>query len=226
MSSTTSGTPARSYPFAIANAFTQDPFGGNPAAIVFLDPSNTLTQEERVKFVKGFNQPIVVFLTPTDKPGAIASFDVQYFVPTWDAWLCGHSTVAALKVILDSATNSPGFGDGSQFPMFSSPETHTVEFTNAKGVVFSARKVVIPHEVTGKEEDWFEVILPAAKLRKLPAEEEERILGIFNRAVGKELKVKYIGTGEPPFLRDLLLVLDEDENIDQLKFDAAVLVGV
>ena len=101
-----------------------------------------------MKFVKGFNQPIVVFLTPIDKPGAIASFDVQYFVPTWDAWLCGHGTVAALKVILDSATNSPGFGDGSQFPMFSSPETHTVEFTNAKGVVFSARKVVIPHEVT------------------------------------------------------------------------------
>ena len=62
--------------------------------------------------------------------------------------------------------------------------------------------------------------------RRLPVEKEERTLGIFNRAVGKELKVKCIGTGEPPFLRDFLLVLDEDENIDQLKFDAAVLVGV
>ena len=229
MSSTTSGTPARSYPFAIANAFTQDPFGGNPAAIVFLDPPTTptLSQEERLKFAKGFNQPIVVFLTPTDKPGAVASFDVQYFGPNYEIDLCGHGALAAIKVILDSATNSPEFGaEGCQFPTFSSPETHTVEFTNANGIAVSARKVVIPHEVSGKEEDWFEIVLPAGKPRELPAEERERVLGIFNRAVGKEPKVKYIGTGEPPFQDDLIIVLDEDENMDQLKLDAAVLVGI
>ena len=227
MSSTTS-TTQRSYPFAIANAFAQDAFGGNPAAVVFFDPSTTpkLTQEERLKFAKGFNQTVVVFLTPTSTPGAVASFDVQYFVPNLEVWLCGHGTIAALKVILDSATNLPGFGDGSQFPTFSSPETHTVEFTNTKGIVLSARKVVISHEVSGKEEDWFEIVLPAGKLRELPAEERERVIGIFNRAVGKELKVEYIGNGEPPFQRDLLIVLDEDENIDQLEFDVKVLVGV
>jgi len=220
----------RTYPFAIANAFTQDAFGGNPAAIIFFDPSDTLTQEERLKFAKGFNQPIVVFLTPTstsiDKPGAVATFDVQYFSPNYEVQLCGHGTVAAMKVILDSATNSPGFGEGSQFPAFSSPETHTVEFTTTKGTVVSALKVAIPHEVSGKEEDWFEIVLPAGKLKKLPAEEEGRVLGIFNRAVGKEPKVKYIGIGEPPFQRDLLIVLDENENIDQLKLDAKVLVGI
>jgi predicted PhzF superfamily epimerase YddE/YHI9 len=219
----------RSYPFAIANAFTQDAFGGNPAAIVFLDPSNTLTQEERLKFAKGFNQPVVVFLTPTstptDKPGAVASFDVQYFGPSCELEVCGHGAIAAIKIILDSATNSPGFGEGSQFPTFSSPETHTVEFIAAKGTVVSARKVVIPHEASGKEEEWFEIVLPAGKLENLPVEEAERVLGIFNRAVGKEPKVKYIGIGEPPFQHDLLIVLDEDENIDQLKLDAKVLVS-
>ena len=69
----------RSYPFAIANAFTQEAFGGNPATIVFLNPSDTLTQDERFSFVKGINQPMVVFLTPTstadNKPGVV-SFDV------------------------------------------------------------------------------------------------------------------------------------------------------
>ena len=220
----------RTYPFAIANAFTQDAFGGNPAAIVFLDPSDTLTQEERLKFAKGFNQPIVVFLTPTsasiDKPGAVATFNVQYFSPNYEVELCGHGTVAAMKVILDSATNSPGFGEGSQFPAFASPETYAAEFTTTKGTVVSALKVVIPHEVSGKEEDWFEIVLPAGKLKRLPAEEEERVLDILSRAMGKEPKVEYIGIGEPPFQRDLLIVLDENENIDQLKLDAKVLVSV
>ena len=227
MSSQTSAP--RSYPFAIANAFTQDAFGGNPATIVFLDPSNTLTQEELLKFAKGFGQPVIVFLTPTstlsDKPGAVVSFDVRYFAPTREFRLCGHGTVAAVKVILDSATNLPGFEQGTRFPSFASSETHTVEFITVDGIVVSARKVVIPDEVSGKEEDWFEIVLPAGKLKTLPAEEEDRILGIFNRAVGKELGVKYIGIGEPPFHQDLLIVVDENENIEQLNIDAEALVS-
>lgn len=220
----------RSYPFAIANAFSQDAFGGNPATIVFFDPSpgNELTQEERLKFAKGFNQPIVVFLTPTSaaagNPGVV-SFDVRYFAPSSEVSLCGHGTVAAMEVILDSATNLPGFGPGSQFPVFSSPETHTVEFTTGSGVIVSARKVAIHDEMSGEDEDWFEIVLPAGKLKKLPAKEEERVLGLFARAVGREPKVKYIGPGEPPFQRDLLIVLDESENIEQLKVDAKVLVS-
>ena len=158
-------TPAdhtgRSHPFAIANAFSQEAFGGNPAAIVFLDPPDALTREERLKFAKGFNQPAVLFLTPTsaaaEKPGVV-SFDVQYFTPASEIALCGHGTAAALKVILDSATDSPGFGRAGLFPAFSSPETHSVEFTTGDGVVVSARKVVIPDEVSGKAEEWVEVV--------------------------------------------------------------------
>ena len=224
-----SSTPApRSYPFAIANAFTQDPFGGNPAAIILLEPSNTLTQEERLKFAKGFNQPDIAFITPTStaagKPGVV-SFDIQYFTPAHEAPLCGHGTIAAMRVILDSATNSPGFGRDSKFPALSSPGTHTVEFTTGTGVVVSARKVVLPDEGSSEAEDWLEIVLPAGKLKKLPAEEEERVIGVFARAVGKELKVKYVGIGEPPLQYSLLIVLDESECLEQLKFDTEVLVS-
>ena len=224
-----SSTPTRRpYTFAIANAFTQDPFGGNPAAIIFLEPSNTLTQEERLKFAKGFNQPVIVFLTPTSaaagKPGVV-SFDIQYFAPTSEVRLCGHGTIAAMKIILDSATESSGFGRNSQFPAFSSPETHTAEFTTVDGVVVSARKVAIPDEVSSEAGDWFEIVLPAGRPRALPAEEEERVVGIFARAVGKEPKVKYVGIGEPPFQGSLLIVLDESEMLEQLNIDAKVLVS-
>lgn len=93
-------------------------------------------------------------------------------------------------------------------------------FTTAKGIVISARKVVIEEEV------WFEIILPAGKLENLPAEEEERILDIITRALGKEPRVKYIGMGESPFEHILLIVLEESENIEQLRFvDIQALVG-
>ena len=195
--------------------------------IVFLSPSNTLTREERLKFAKGLNQPVVVFLTPTlaaaEKPGVV-SFDVQYFMPMYEVELCGHGTIAAAKVILDSAINLPGLGQESWSPTFPPREAHTVEFITGKGVVVSARKVVMPGEVGG-EEYWFEIVLPAGKLEKLPTEEEERVLRIFARAVGKEPKVEYIGIGQPPFQRDLLIVLDESESIEKLKLDAKVLVS-
>jgi len=37
--------------------------------------------------------------------------------------------------------------------MFSSLETHTMEFVTAEGIIVTARKVVIPHGVSGEEED-------------------------------------------------------------------------
>ena len=62
MSPTTSSP--RTYPLAITITFTQDPFAGSSATIVFHDPSETLTQEERLEFASGLNQPVAVFLTP------------------------------------------------------------------------------------------------------------------------------------------------------------------
>ena len=222
-----SPTVQRSYPFAIANAFTQDPFGGNPAAIVFLDPEslNPLAQSERLKLANALNQPMSIFVTPS-KTSAQAetttkvSFDVQYFTSCCEVEVCGHATIAAMKVILDSAGGSPGFDRESQFPVFSPPETNTVEFKTVEGVVILARKLII------EDEDWFEITLPAATLTKLPTEEEKRVVGVLTQAMGKEPRVKYIGTGEPPFQHYLLIVLEESENIEELRLaDVKALVG-
>ena len=207
-----SSTSPRSYPFATVNAFTRDPFGGNPATVIFLNLPGKLTKEECLKFARGSGQPVVTFLVPTscpaEKPGVI-SFDIQYFTPRREFEPCGHGTIAAMKVVLDSATNSLDFGLGIQFPAFASPETHTVEFTTANGVVITARKVIM------EGEDWLELVLPAGKLEKLPAKEEERVLEIFTQAMGRKPRVRYFGRGEPPFQRHLLVVLEESENLGQ-----------
>ena len=182
-----------------------------------------------MKFARGLNRPVVVFLTPHLDPyrkaRAAVPFDVQCFAPNGEFELCGHGTITAIGVVLDSVTDSPGFGQGNRFPVFSFPRTRIVELTTTGGIVICSRSVAAPDEVSGKEEDWFEIILPAGKLRKLPAEEEEIVFGLINRAVGKEPKVKSIGTGEPPLDDNLLLVLDESKNLERLNVDASALVS-
>lgn len=87
------------------------------------------------------------------------------------------------------------------------------------GTVISSRRVEI------EKEDWFEIDLPAATVKTLPAEEEKRIIGVFAQAIGREPKVKYIGMGQPPFYRYILVVLEESENLEELKFvDVKILV--
>lgn len=83
----------------------------------------------------------------------MASFDIRYFAPKNESGLCGHGTVAAMKVIFDSVTDSLGLGQRSPFPAFSSPETQVVEFNTVQGIVVSARRVLAHDEVSGKEED-------------------------------------------------------------------------
>ena len=159
----------RTYPFAIVNAFTQDPFARNPVTIVFLDPSKALTQEERLKVVAGINQPVVVFLAPTssEKPGAVVSFDIRYFAPNRESGLCGHGTIVVMKVILDYAKIPLGFGQESPLHVFSSPETQIMEFTTAGGIVVPARRMPVPNEANGEEEDWLEIIVPARGVKTL-----------------------------------------------------------
>jgi PhzF family phenazine biosynthesis protein len=80
--------------FQILNAFSTDVFGGNPAAIVFLD--RMLPNEILEKINDNFNQPIVVYVsspqsdTPPKSGGAV--FGLRWFGPRNEMRICGHGT--------------------------------------------------------------------------------------------------------------------------------------
>ena len=76
-----------------------------------------------------------------------------------------------------------------------------------------------------EEEDWFEIVLPAAKLRSLSEEEMGRVIKALTCAVGKDPRIEYLGAGQPPFQDFLLIVLEESENLEQLKPDFEALVS-
>lgn len=73
------------------DAFTQNPFEGNPAGVVPDASDLTLAQMQRV--ANELNLPESAFLLPPTNPKA--DFRVRYFTPHEEINFCGHATVGS-----------------------------------------------------------------------------------------------------------------------------------
>lgn len=76
------------------NAFTHQPFGGNPAAVMLLDdwlPDATLQS-----LAAQHNLSETAFLRITDQPGC---YGLRWFTPVTEVPLCGHATLASAHVL-------------------------------------------------------------------------------------------------------------------------------
>ena len=79
-------------PFWHIDAFTGEPFGGNPAGVCLLD--NWLAPAHMQRIAAENNLPETAFLVRQGK-----GFDVRWFSPTVEIDLCGHATLAAAHVL-------------------------------------------------------------------------------------------------------------------------------
>jgi trans-2,3-dihydro-3-hydroxyanthranilate isomerase len=77
------------------DAFTDVPFGGNPAGVV--PNAAGLSEEVMQKIARELNLSETAFLTKSDIPGA--DFRVRYFTPTAEIDFCGHATVGLSWVL-------------------------------------------------------------------------------------------------------------------------------
>ena len=76
--------------YYIVDAFTSEPFGGNPAGVVLLDgdfPSDRLMQQIAAEF--RYSETVFV------QQQGCNEFTMRYFTPAGEVDLCGHATVAA-----------------------------------------------------------------------------------------------------------------------------------
>ncbi|MDF2680847.1 MAG: hypothetical protein K0R47_2037 [Brevibacillus sp.] len=73
------------------DAFTQDPFTGNPAGVV--PDADTLTVQQMQRIANELNLPESAFLMPSEHPEA--DFRIRYFTPTTEINFCGHATVGS-----------------------------------------------------------------------------------------------------------------------------------
>lgn len=77
------------------DAFTDKPFGGNPAGVTFGDG---LSKEEMQFIAREMNVAETAFLSKSDK----ADYNLRWFTPTTEVELCGHATIASLHFLFEN----------------------------------------------------------------------------------------------------------------------------
>jgi predicted PhzF superfamily epimerase YddE/YHI9 len=85
--------PSAHLPFLQVDAFTQDPFGGNPAAIVFLESPRNAAWLQAVAAEMNLSE--TAFLLRR----ADGRFDLRWFTPAVEVTLCGHATLASAHAL-------------------------------------------------------------------------------------------------------------------------------
>ncbi|MBC9794363.1 PhzF family phenazine biosynthesis protein [Sinomicrobium weinanense] len=76
------------------DAFTDEPFKGNPAGVMITD--NPLTPDQMQNIALEMNLSETAFITPNE-----TGFNIRYFTPTNEVPLCGHATLAGSHIIYE-----------------------------------------------------------------------------------------------------------------------------
>ncbi|MEN9221013.1 MAG: PhzF family phenazine biosynthesis protein [Thermostichus sp. BF3_bins_97] len=84
-------------PFFQVDAFTQAPFGGNPAAVCLL--SEGLPDPLLQNIAAENNLSETAFLLPQGSQGTALHYGLRWFTPTTEVDLCGHATLAGAHVL-------------------------------------------------------------------------------------------------------------------------------
>ncbi len=104
--------------FVHVDAFTAEPYGGNPAAVVVLPRPVTDAWMQTV--ARELNLSETAFLRQRSDGG----FDLRWFTPTVEVDLCGHATLASAHALWESGTL---------------PETLPARFYTKSGLLTAAR---------------------------------------------------------------------------------------
>jgi PhzF family phenazine biosynthesis protein len=80
----------------MVDAFTTEPFKGNPAAVCLLEAD--LPEQTMQAIAMEFNLSETAFVRATERQG---HYSIRYFSPRMEIPLCGHATLASAKVLFE-----------------------------------------------------------------------------------------------------------------------------
>jgi len=78
----------------IVDAFTKEPFKGNPAGVCIVE--RVLDEKTMLNIAREFGLSETAFIQRTDTPG---TYSIRYFSPKKEIPLCGHATLASATVL-------------------------------------------------------------------------------------------------------------------------------
>ena len=89
------------------DAFTSQPFSGNPAAVCLLTRDH-LSSEQKQLIATEMNLSETAFVRPVEGE-ADGVFHLQWFTPTCEVPLCGHATLATAAVLFQRSSDAKHF---------------------------------------------------------------------------------------------------------------------
>jgi PhzF family phenazine biosynthesis protein len=81
--------------YFVVDAFTDKPFGGNPAGVVLLDGNNFPEEELMLKVAAELRYSETAFVRHDGEN----EFTIRYFTPKAEVELCGHATIASFSLL-------------------------------------------------------------------------------------------------------------------------------
>ncbi|POM65938.1 Hypothetical protein PHPALM_18276 [Phytophthora palmivora] len=126
---------ARQIPFVQVDAFTHEPFQGNPATVILLQPSTFHRKgvlEWMQQVAREKNLGATAFAAPRVRrtDDNVVEYDIKWFSPVVELTLCGHGTLSTAVALLDrSAVLS----------------TQTIRFYNRTNVLVCRYEATVDH---------------------------------------------------------------------------------
>jgi PhzF family phenazine biosynthesis protein len=136
-------------PVCVVDAFTTEPFGGNPAAVCRLPAPVLVSSQWMQSLAAEMNLSETAFVTP--RPDG--DWDLRWFTPKVEVNLCGHATLATAHALWESKA---------------APDSNSLRFHTRSGVLVCTRRgerIVMDFPARTPEAAPFpEALLPGLRL--------------------------------------------------------------
>lgn len=152
----------------VVNGFSDQPNGGNPAGVVYLEDGASISEEVMQQVATKLHFSETAFITRLGEK----RFSIRYFTPAAEVPLCGHATIASFSYLHQKGV----IGDGT-YELVTIEAELTVEVT--EGIV------------------WMEMDRPAME-QELETEMVERICAAYEikpSDLAKGLEVRIVKSG-------------------------------